>query len=287
MAKKNDMKTSKYNEIFPEKEVWCRLSEDNSFPWTKALIDRYQDKIDWVCLSANNGVKWTEQMLEKYEHKIDWRTLSKASCRGIFSSKNLKRFSSKWDWSELSCNSSVFWTMEKAEEFEEFIDWSNFAFDCCCSPCIEWTETIIERHQNKIDWKSLSENCTVRWNTSMLENYKHKLDWKALSSKDWSDRHLYSSENLRKFSSKWDWSELSSNSSVQWTMAKVDEFKDFIDWNKIEYGYCGWYSEKYDILEFYEKYKEYFPASSMKNSTLWNTIMDVYRQELIEEILEK
>jgi len=42
------MKTSKYNEIFPEKEVWRRLWEDDNFPWTEALIDRYQNKIDWV-----------------------------------------------------------------------------------------------------------------------------------------------------------------------------------------------------------------------------------------------
>ena len=168
------MKTSKYNEIFPEKEVWRRLWEDNHFPWTEALIDRYQNKIDWVCLSANNGVIWTERMLEKYEHKLDWRRLSGGSFRGLYSSKNLKKYSSKWDWSELSTNSSVLWTMAKVEEFKEFIDWGEMI------------------------------SC--------------------------------------------------------------------------------WNSELY-TLEFFEKYKEYFPVSSLQQSRLWDKILDIHKDKLIEEIL--
>jgi hypothetical protein len=143
-----------------------------------------------------------------------------------------------------------------------------------------WSEALIERYQDKIDWKSLSENSNVQWTASMLEKYKHKLDWRALSSG--SCRGLYSDGNLRKFSSRWDWSELSSNSSVGWTMAKVEEFKDFIDWGKIID--MGWNSDLY-TLEFFEKYKDWFPVSSLQQSSMWNVIMNIYKDKLIEEIL--
>jgi len=142
-----------------------------------------------------------------------------------------------------------------------------------------WSETLIDRYQDKIDWKSLSENSNVQWTASMLEKYKNKLDWRALSSG--SCRGLYSAENLRKFSSKWDWTTLSSNSSVNWTMEKVEEFKDFIDWG--EMTDCR-HSDLY-TLEFFEKYKEYFPVSSLQQSRLWSAIMDIYKDKLIEEIL--
>jgi len=142
-----------------------------------------------------------------------------------------------------------------------------------------WSETLIDRYQDKIDWKSLSENSNVQWTASMLEKYKNKLDWKALSSG--SCRGLYSSENLRKFSSKWDWSELSTNSSVLWTMAKVEEFKELIDWGEM---ISCWNSELY-TLEFFEKYKEYFPVSSLQQSRLWDKILDIHKDKLIEEIL--
>jgi len=143
-----------------------------------------------------------------------------------------------------------------------------------------WSETLIDRYQDKIDWKSLSENSNVQWSASMLEKYKHKLDWRALSSG--SCQGVYSSENLKKFSSRWDWSELSSNSSVQWTMEKVEEFKDLIDWGKIID--MGWREDLY-TLDFFEKYKAYFPVSSLQQSRLWDAIMDICKDKLIEEIL--
>ena len=143
-----------------------------------------------------------------------------------------------------------------------------------------WSETLIDRYQDKIDWKSLSENSYVQWTASMFEKYKNKLDWKALSSG--SCRGLYSSENLKKFSSRWDWPELSSNSSVHWTMAKVEEFKDFIDWGKIID--CWNIGELY-TLEFFEKYKDWFPVASLQQSRLWDAILDIHKDKLIEEIL--
>ena len=143
-----------------------------------------------------------------------------------------------------------------------------------------WSETLIDRYQDKIDWKALSGNSNVQWTTSMLEKYKKQLDWKELS--DSGSESLFSSENLRKFSSKWDWSELSSNYSVKWTMEKAEEFKDFIDWGKLIDRYR---SNDLYTLEFFEKYKEYFPVSSLQNSRLWGDVMEAHKEKLIEEIL--
>jgi hypothetical protein len=151
--------------------------------------------------------------------------------------------------------------------------------------CFAWTETLIDRYHDKLDWKSLSENDNVQWTTSMLEKHKHKIDWRALSSG--SCKGLYSAENIRKFGSRWDWSELSSNYDVQWSMAKVDEFKDFIDWGKMIDMRWGRGDSTLFTLEFFEKYKEYFPVSALQQSRLWDAIMDIYKDKLVEEILAK
>ena len=143
-----------------------------------------------------------------------------------------------------------------------------------------WSETLIDRYHDKIDWKSLSENSYVQWTASMLEKYKNKLDWNALSSGGCNG--LYSSENLKRFNSKWDWTALSRNSSVCWTMEKVEEFKDFIDWGEM---IDCWGNRDMFTLDFFEKYKEYFPVASLQQSTLWNTILDIYKNKLIEQIL--
>jgi hypothetical protein len=143
-----------------------------------------------------------------------------------------------------------------------------------------WSEALIDRYQDKIDWKALSENSNVQWTASMLEKYKNKLDWKELSRG--GREGLFSAENLKRFSSKWDWSQLSSNSSVCWTMEKIEEFKDFIDWGEI---IDTWRNSDFYTLEFFEKYKEYFPVSSLQQSSLWSNILDIYKNKLIEQIL--
>jgi len=138
---------------------------------------------------------------------------------------------------------------------------------------------LIDRYQDKIDWPKLSENSNIQWTASMLEKYTDRLDWKSLSEMRFVG--LFSSENLRRFSSKWDWSALSSNSFVGWTMEKVEEFKDFIDWGEM----IDCYDNDLHTLEFFEKYKGYFPISSLQNSRLWYSILDIYKNKLIEQIL--
>jgi len=145
-----------------------------------------------------------------------------------------------------------------------------------------WSEALIDCYQDKINWKSLSGNNNVQWTASMLEKYKRRLDWKALSERRGSNG-AFSSEILKRFSSKWDWAALSSNTNVGWTMEKVEEVKDFIDWGKI---IDCWQSDLY-TLEFFEKYKDYFPVSSLQQSRLWSSILEIYKNKMIEQILSK
>ena len=153
--------------------------------------------------------------------------------------------------SALSSNSRVRWTIEKIEEFKDLID-----------------------------WKELSGNSNVSWTASLLERYKNKLDWERLSYN--SSEHLFSAENLRQFSSEWDWSALSS---INWTIEKIEEFKDLIDWEELLGDYDCSDAYRCNPIEFFEKYANYIPASLLNDeSYLWRAIKDVYTKRLIEDI---
>jgi hypothetical protein len=167
-------------------------------------------------------------------------------------------------------NEEFFAAVREEEVWKMLLEDSNFS----------WTEALIDRYQERIDWKLLSENRNVQWTTPMLEKYKDKLDWQELSNGN--NEHLYSAENLRKYRSRWDWSKLSANSSVGWTPEKVEEFKDLIDWNELIDGY---HNDSLFTLDFFEKYKEYFPVASLQRSSLWRTILEIYKKRLAEEIL--
>jgi hypothetical protein len=178
-------------------------------------------------------------------------------------------------------NDDFFANVREIEVWKRLSEDSSFA----------WSETLIDRYQDKIEWKSLSENSNVQWTASMLEKYKNKIDWRALSARnEYSSQNGYglgcfSSENIRRFSSKWDWSALSSNPAVGWTMEKVEEFKDFIEWSRIID--LSWNNEDLYTPDFFEKFKDFFPVSSLQQSNMWNALLEIQKGKLIEEILAK
>jgi len=143
-----------------------------------------------------------------------------------------------------------------------------------------WSERLIDRYRDKIDWRAISRNRNVLWSALLLERFQGYLYWDEVSSLDCEG--LFSVENLKKFSSKWNWRELSSNRFVCWTMEKVEEFKDFIDWDKI---INLDYHEGLYTLDFFEKYKEYIPGSFLQDSSLYEEIVNIYMSKQIEEIL--
>jgi fido (protein-threonine AMPylation protein) len=127
------MKTENFNDVFfarmREEEVWKKLSEDyvNEFIWTEALLERYQDKVDWKLLSGNRTVQWTGSMLEKFKDMLDWDALSENSSERLFSKETLRKYRAYWNWTKLSENSYIPWSMELIEEFKDDIDWEAFA----------------------------------------------------------------------------------------------------------------------------------------------------------------
>jgi hypothetical protein len=62
----------------------------------------------------------------------------------------------------------------------------------------------------------------------------------------------------------------------------VEEFKDLINWDSFINSYGN---NDLFTIPFFEKYKEYIPAASLQGSSLWDAILEVYKERLIQEIL--
>ncbi|MDR1895194.1 MAG: hypothetical protein LBR10_00195, partial [Prevotellaceae bacterium] len=135
-----------------------------------------------------------------------------------------------------------------------------------------WTEKYLDLYKDKVDWKKISANSNVQWTTPMLEKYQQQIDWDELS--DSGDERLFTSENLRKFSAHWNWEKLSRNSDVNWTLEKIEAFKDKVNWEEIIDSYR---LDNLYTLEFFEKYKEYIPATKFQGSNLWNALMEIHK----------
>lgn len=99
--------------------AWKNLSSKLS--WTETLLEKYQDKIDWSELSSNSNILWTIPMLQKYNNRINWDKLSSCADERVLTENCVEMFKDKWNWSELSSNSSI--TVPVFEKFLDKWDW--------------------------------------------------------------------------------------------------------------------------------------------------------------------
>ena len=144
-----------------------------------------------------------------------------------------------------------------------------------------WSEVLLEKYQDKVDWDEISENRNIRWTIPMIQKFQKRINWDKFS--DYADEDTLTESVIETFKEKWNWHNLSNNGNVQLTDELLEKYADRWDWEQIINNYCLNIYDKRGI-EFYEKYKEYIPASKLQNTSLWSSIVEQRRQQLADEI---
>lgn len=141
-----------------------------------------------------------------------------------------------------------------------------------------WMEETLKKCYWKVDWKEVSNNSAIFWTDSMLETFKNDIDWKTLSRS--RSVSLMRAENLEKYKDRWDWKELSDSSVIQWSLELIDRFIEYWDWDTLINNYE---LEDLNLLNrgFLEKYRQYIPESKLKDSRLWNYLLDEKVRKLV------
>lgn len=144
-----------------------------------------------------------------------------------------------------------------------------------------WSETTLEKYQDKVDWDEISGNSNIRWTIPMIQKFQKKINWDRFS--DNADEDILTEKYLDAFKEKWNWHELSRNSNLVITEELLERFADKWDWTELVDRWSNYLYEK-KAIEFYEKHKEYIPASKLQNTTLWRYIVDQRAKQLADEI---
>jgi hypothetical protein len=113
-------------------EAWKELS--GNFQWNESLLEKYQDKVDWHEVSGNTNILWTIPMVQKFKNRIDWDKFSRHAEKEALTEAFIEAFKDKWNWSELSENSSIELTHELLDKFADYWVW----------------EEIIDRYSNNL-----------------------------------------------------------------------------------------------------------------------------------------
>ena len=145
-----------------------------------------------------------------------------------------------------------------------------------------WSESLLEKYQDRVDWHDVSENPFILWTIPMIKKFKNRIDWDKFS------RHART-ETLTEafidaFKDKWNWTELSENSAMELTHELLEKYADKWNWETIiDCWECNIFDEK--GIDFYERYKDYIPASKLQQSMLWKEIVKQQKIQLINEII--
>ena len=117
-------------------------------------------------------------------------------------------------------------------------------------------------------WKDLSRE--IAWTEDLLEKYKNQ-------------DSLLCPEVVEKFADYWDWTELSGNNHLP--IETVEKMADRIVWKQLLNTYHST-DEKFFSKEFLKKFEKYIPASILRDSNLWDQLVEDKKKEIQKSLCQ-
>ena len=145
-------------------EAWKELSE--SFAWSEAMLEKYQDKVNWDEICENRNIRWTIPMIQKFQKKINWDKFSEYADENVLTEPIIEAFKERWNWHELSDNSDLPLTYDLLEKYADKWDWEriidSYGRDIYDKNAIEFYEKFkdfipVFKLQNTCLWKAIVE----------------------------------------------------------------------------------------------------------------------------------
>lgn len=116
----------------------------------------------------------------------------------------------------------------------------------------------------------------------MVGKFSKRINWKIFSA--CGTEEVLTPELVEAFKDKWDWHELSGNPELHLSYEQMEKYADLLDWVELIS------EEDFSVpdgkgIDFYEKFREYIPASKLQGSALWCEMLEQQRAELVGEII--
>jgi len=144
---------------------------------------------------------------------------------------------------------------------------------------MSWNEQFLDKYKDKVNWEMISGNDDILWTSSMLEKFKSLINWDELSES--GNQRTFTAYNLETYYNFWNWKSLSSNSNIRFSLELIDQFIDNWDWEKLINNRA---LEDFFDGYFLKKYNQYIPASISRETYLWDRLLEIRENELMNEM---
>ncbi|OJU85580.1 MAG: hypothetical protein BGN93_01895, partial [Acinetobacter sp. 39-4] len=227
---------------------WGILSEN--IYWSEELIEKFKNDLDWSALSYG---KMREQIFDN--SKEETGLLARVNqYENFWSIEHIDKYLSYIAWDKLSADNSFFYT-EELERYKHLLNWKIISQSIDVSI---YNHDLVEKFKDNLDWHILSITTFGDWNLNgewMVERFKNLWDWKVLSN--FNLKHSFLTDHfidlcfaeevldepkasislksplinfIEKYQNYWDWSILSKNKFMPWSIEILEKFKDQWIW---------------------------------------------------------
>lgn len=257
---------------------WKKFNENPFIKIDFNFLEKYASQIDWRFIDKEYDLIWDIENIGKFSKHLIWKTTKEnfdtrkdyhigfSSFKNInWSSDLIQKFSSFFDWSELSLNNSVPWNEDWIAYFEKKIDFKGLSLN----PSVIWTESLIEKFINNWNWEYLSGNPSLPWSNSFIAKYENRWTWipKYFDTIGWKyddDAYrfikFFEVSKLNPSFDKYydesfaDISSISTNAGITWNVEDGIRWKEQINfWLIALHGKITFEFVKANYLEFYRE----------------------------------
>lgn len=181
LSKREDIEFSNdfIKELLEKDWDWRAISRSNSFkPTFNNLSLLCQYELDWISLSKREDMEISKAMLSKFEDKIDWKNLSRNSTIDYFDIDYVYRFENKWDWDYISSIIDSRSSMNWLNTFKHKLKWA-LVFK---EGKVLFTEEVIEMFKDYLQWDQISSYTGIKFSEKLVSRFEGYWNWNILRS---------------------------------------------------------------------------------------------------------
>jgi len=209
------------------------------YPFIKAELQKYKDKVSWRLISWNLNIDWTYDLISEFQEQIRWMGFTR--------------------------NANAFKDISLIDFFSDRINWNSSDisrhYSIALNEGIRWNKETIEKYASKINFEALSANTNVDWFEELLDKYLYKWDFIELGRNEsvpWTielfEKYLnidYLNKDYQ-FDANYVFESLIVLNRTLVNFDLIEKYKDLLDWDSIcRNEYLPW-KEK-NLLELWSE----------------------------------
>jgi len=228
------------------------------YPFTKAELQKYKDKVSWRLISYNLNIDWTYDFISEFQEQIIWKAFTINS--NAFKDMSLiDIFSDKicWNSSDIESrrntivlNEGIRWDMETIEKYASKI---NFEY-LSANTNVDWSDELLDKYLFKWDFIELGNNESVPWTIELFEKYLNERYLKEDCINQ--NKTLVNFDLIEKHKDILNWYFICFNEKLPWKEKNLLElWSENIDWSGIAQNEFFFRDDKNFFQKNYDKWQ--------------------------------